>query len=140
MDVKKDPGKGSKVLIALTVIMTIVFVVSLLTLLVSLRVRTYDEPYRVNSFTYYLRDGKYAELIDAWHENVIMGADSAEYAPYYAMAQYCEYATYYKIYAEKGDEEKCKEILSDMKELIPGLKETGILVDEVNNTFGVPKI
>ena len=134
----KKPDKAGMILTVVTVLMTIVFAFSLLFLMMTIRQRNYDEPFGANSFVRYLREGKYSELIDAYHENITLGADSPEYAPYYAAARYCEDAAYYKVSSENGDKERCEALLAEMKELISGLKETEIILEDVNKTFGIP--
>ena len=139
MATEKRSGRIENALAVVTVLMTIIFVISLISFILIIRARNYYEPVKVNSFVYDLRDNRYADIIDSWHENMIMGVDSEEYAPYYAMAEYCEKASYYKVYKDKGDEARCEEILSQMKETVPDLKEAKTIIGEINKTFGIPE-
>ena len=140
MDTGKSTDKTGKILAVLTVVMTIVFVISIFSLIMTVRIRHNNEPVRVNSFINDLRNGRYADLIDSWHENTVMGVDSEEYAPYYDIARYCENAAYYKVYSDKGDKKRCEELLLQMKKTVPDLKESDILIEEINKTFGIPEV
>lgn len=132
--------KSGRILAVLTIVMTIVFVISAVSLIISIRADRIKYPLQANGFVNLARDGRYAEIIEAWHDNISIGVDSEEYHPYYALAEYCEKASFYKVYDANNDTAGCERILSEMKELSSRMGEAKVLTEDVNKQFDIPLI
>lgn len=91
-----------------------------------------------NSFYYDINDGRYAEMVISAEENRAMGVrETKELKPCYAVADYFEAASYYKVYIENDKKEVADKYLKTMTACRKDMDDFEYAADDIDEKLGI---
>lgn len=139
---KTETGKNTKIKewianIAL-VVLSILLGISLVGLIAEVRWVGYDYTRDESDFWYYIDKEFYGQVVDYRWENEALGIKkTAELEQCYAVADYFEAASLYKVALYHNDTEKMEQYVTTMKESYSKMDDVSYLAENINDKLGI---
>ena len=120
------------------VMLSIFLVINLFVAFVSLGDMNLSYDATSNSFWYWMEDGRYTEMVQRTWWNRFEGVkETEEYEQCYAVAEYFEAASLYKVAEYKKDVEKQEKYSKIMEEKLAYLHDIMYIAEDINNKLGI---
>ena len=122
------------VIIVLTVIFVLLFFVAIAEMKDVDYTWTRDE----DDFWYYISDGQYQELIESFYHNQNEGVrETEELKQCYAVAEYFEAASFYRVALSVNDQEDIEKYKAIMEECLLEMDDIAYVAEEINQKLGL---
>lgn len=137
-EVKNNSAVKDWIANGVLIVLTLSLVISIVVLISDIRYMTYDYSKSASTFWYEINEGQYADTVKSRHDNEAGGVfETPELKECYAVADYFEAASFYKVAAHTGNTADMEKYLAVMKEAYKLFGDVSYLAEDINTKLGL---
>ena len=120
------------------IVLSVSLVIIGLVLISEMRYINYSYSYNASDFWYAIEDGRYASIVEyRWQNEYSKEEPEGEMEECYAIADYFEAASLYKVAEVKGDAVASEKYLNVMQEKSKIFEDVSYIAEDINQKLGI---